>query len=165
MLAKNDKEVGARLLYCREQSGLNQSQMAESIGVCPGAYQNYERGDRSVTKKVICSLMDKFNVNPNWLLSGREGSSGRLYGAIDLSLLEAIERTFKEETRKNDTTAHVYTSDLGLIYNRVNQCLKDNENCSGVVVREVRYLISIRMSEAVRDKTGGTEPLFAHNDE
>lgn len=104
-LTTSNKEVGYRLLGFRENLKLSQRQMADSVGVSLSAYQNYERGDRSITKEVICALMGKYELDPAWLLSGA-GCMQR-HASIDDNLLEEIacefEMSYKATVEKNET--------------------------------------------------------------
>lgn len=104
-LTTSNKDVGNRLLGFRENSKLSQKQMTDSIGISLSAYQNYERGDRSITKEVICTLMSKYELDPAWLLAGA-GCMHR-HASIDDNLLEEIacefEMSYKATAEKNET--------------------------------------------------------------
>jgi len=166
MSTTSDKDIGSRLLCFREKSDLSQKQLSDFIGISLSAYQNYERGDRSITKDAICALMGTFDVDPGWLLSGKEVSTSNLMGEIDPLLLDDIDRTFKEYMRqKRNHAIYCYTNDLGLVYNRVSKLLKPGENWTEIVNQEVQYLIEIRISDAIRDKNGGATPLVVYEAE
>lgn len=93
MSTSKDKDIGNRLLFFREGLGLSQKQMADSLSISLSAYQNYERGDRSITKEVICVLLEKYNVEPKWILIG----DGNMYecASIDVELLGDIANEFE----------------------------------------------------------------------
>lgn len=64
--------IGGRLKQLRQEKSLSQSSFSSLLGVSLQAYQNYERGDRPITKDLIVVLMTEFGVEPSWLLSGEE---------------------------------------------------------------------------------------------
>lgn len=68
-----DPEVGARLKELRQRERLSQQAFADSLGVSVRTYQNYERGQRSVTKELLCALIDHYEIDASWLLAGNEG--------------------------------------------------------------------------------------------
>jgi transcriptional regulator with XRE-family HTH domain len=61
--------IGDRFKEIREELGLNQSELARSIGVTPSIISDIERGDKEPSKKIISSLIIKYRVNSNWLLT------------------------------------------------------------------------------------------------
>lgn len=107
MSTTDDKSIGARLLYFRDKSNLSQKQLADSIGVSLSAYQNYERGDRSVTKDVICALMEKYDLDPTWLLSGKEreniGQESDINIEVLMDVTHGFEVTYKAIIERNET--------------------------------------------------------------
>lgn len=64
--------IGGRLKQLRQKKSLSQSSFSSLLGVSLQAYQNYERGDRPITKDLIVVLMTEFGVEPSWLLSGEQ---------------------------------------------------------------------------------------------
>lgn len=67
--------IGRRFKELREVLQLNQSQMAKIIGSAPSLISDIEREDKEPSKKVIISLLEKYNVNANWLLN----NSGEMF--------------------------------------------------------------------------------------
>lgn len=64
------------------------------LGISLRAYQNYERGEREVTKELICALLNVFGVDPVWFLTG-EGEIHRCNmvvatNTIDVDLLKDV---------------------------------------------------------------------------
>jgi len=112
-----DKCIGERLLSFREKQDLSQNQLSESIGVSLRAYQNYERGDRAITKEVVCSLMDGFGIDCTWLLSGKGDATG----------LSAYE--------------------LAIIYNRVVMLVKLDISQDEAIKQEIQYFLEIRAAQ------------------
>src|SRR3954447_8928083 len=69
--------LGARLKRLRRERGLNQSQMAEQLGIS-GSYLNHlERNQRPVTAGILLRLAEAFDVDVKSFASeGGEGSGG-----------------------------------------------------------------------------------------
>jgi transcriptional regulator with XRE-family HTH domain len=68
----NSKEnsIAARLQQVRSNNHLNQKEFSEMLGVSLRAYQNYERGDSSISVECVLALNQAFGINPRWLLTG-----------------------------------------------------------------------------------------------
>ena len=65
--------LGERLKLVRERLGMTQKEFAEFLGVGIASVQRYEREERIPSGEFLKLLLDKFNININWLLTG-EGS-------------------------------------------------------------------------------------------
>lgn len=61
--------IGTRFLEIRKAKGLNQVDVAATIGVSHGALVNYEKG-RDPPASVIIAFGKAYDVNPTWLLLG-----------------------------------------------------------------------------------------------
>lgn len=44
--------------------------MLERLGIKQSTWSNYERGERKIPYEVIISIVNKFNVNLYWLITG-----------------------------------------------------------------------------------------------
>ena len=62
--------IGDRFKEIREKLGLNQSELARTIEANPSIVSDIERGEKEPSKKIISSLIMKYKVNSNWLLTG-----------------------------------------------------------------------------------------------
>lgn len=73
-------QIGRRLEAVRHLFGLNQSAFASRLGFPRRTYLSWERG--GVTPSVACieRLVDEFQVDPIWLLSG-PGDRPRYHGS------------------------------------------------------------------------------------
>ena len=67
---KSEGSAGIRLLSIRKEHECSQSTFGEQLGISLRAYQNYERGERPIPKRVVASLQEKYGINPVWLLTG-----------------------------------------------------------------------------------------------
>lgn len=56
-----------RLLSCRNELGLTQSEAARLIGITQPAYQRYEAGVRSPSVQVVKEIAKAFNVSVSYL--------------------------------------------------------------------------------------------------
>jgi transcriptional regulator with XRE-family HTH domain len=65
-----NETVGRRLAVVRMTSGLRQAEFAESLGLSPRAFGNYERGEREMPVALYRALLEKFDIDPLWLLEG-----------------------------------------------------------------------------------------------
>ena len=67
---------------CRELLGLSQQAFADQLGLALRTYQNYERGDRTVTKELMDALWGTFGVDPIWVMRG-SGEMRRVMSSIE----------------------------------------------------------------------------------
>jgi len=65
--------LGERLKAVREKLGMTQKEFAKFLNVGIATVQRYEREERIPSGEFLKLLLDKCNVNINWLLTG-EGS-------------------------------------------------------------------------------------------
>ncbi len=68
--------ISERLKEIRRDLGLTQKQMAMALKVTLRSYQKYEYGDALPSESVLELLSLKFDVNPDWVLTG-EGEKFR----------------------------------------------------------------------------------------
>lgn len=97
-------------------------------------YQNYERGERPISKDLLLSLLNNFKADPAWVLTG-VGSGTEITGApaqqIDLNLFAILSVNFQEERKKaglRDRDPYGYYYFLGELYNRVLSCVPSYED-------------------------------------
>lgn len=89
-------EVGARLAAVRATTGLVQADFAAPLGLTARAYANYERGEREVPVALFRALVEKYRIDPVWLLIGPGEapvllSERRFDGALLEMLVEVVE--------------------------------------------------------------------------
>ena len=61
-------DFGKRLKQIRKEHNLTQKQLADLIGATERSIQNYEAGDRKPTFDVILIILDKVDVDDDYLL-------------------------------------------------------------------------------------------------
>jgi len=66
------KEIGRRLQEYREKLGITQKAMETKLGYSSNGtiVSNIEKGSRKICSKDLINLMTKYNLNPNWVLTG-----------------------------------------------------------------------------------------------
>lgn len=91
-----NSEIGARLAAIRATTGLVQADFASPLGLTARAYANYERGEREVPVALFRALIEKYKIDPVWLLVGPGDapiflSKRRFDGALLEMLVEIVE--------------------------------------------------------------------------
>ena len=79
--------IGTRLRQIRDDKSLSQEDFSKNINISVRGYQNYERGERTISKELICALLDTYKINPTWLLTG-EGEMYQTKAAEGMVTLE-----------------------------------------------------------------------------
>lgn len=79
--------LGARLAIARNELGISQAKLAETLGISLRAYQSYELGKRSIPVEVLIEFYRKFEVDIRWILLGVEAVRMK----HDLEALEEFE--------------------------------------------------------------------------
>jgi transcriptional regulator with XRE-family HTH domain len=112
---ESDAVVGQRIQNIRNQEGMSQAEFAEALGISLRAYQNYERGDRPVSKQLLCSLKSIFGASLDYILDGGEsGPESTPLGQLS---------TWADAAQMSDL--------LHYIYNELNQDLPLDELMPG----------------------------------
>src|SRR5437868_10745629 len=90
--------LGARLKRLRRERGLNQSQMAEQLGIS-GSYLNHlERNQRPVTAGILLRLAEKFDIDVKAFASdGGDGGGATQLGEIFSDPMLAALRVSRSE--------------------------------------------------------------------
>jgi len=64
------KAIGKRLAKFRNRIGLKQKELAEALGRTTSSVGNWEIGKAFIPMDVLFELMDRFDLNPIWLIRG-----------------------------------------------------------------------------------------------
>lgn len=88
--------MDTRIKQIRIGAKLTQQQFADKLGIKRGAIANYEIGRNTPIDAVISLICDKFNVNEEWLRTGK----GEMYRKLDKEqeIAEMVSFLFKEES-------------------------------------------------------------------
>lgn len=65
-------DFGTKLKKIRKEHNLNQDQMAEILFTTQGNYSQFENNNRIPSLDIIKRLVEKFNLDANWLLSSTQ---------------------------------------------------------------------------------------------
>lgn len=85
----SNNDVGRRLAQIRTGKGYNQLEFAKIIGVSAGSLKNYERGFTEPPISLLQLLNEKYDINPNWVILGRQNPQ---YSAVAQTVRTAIEQ-------------------------------------------------------------------------
>lgn len=64
-------EIGKRLRAIRERLGITQAEVGEKLGIQSQHVSKYERGETVPTWENLIKLVERYDVNINWLLTGK----------------------------------------------------------------------------------------------
>lgn len=68
-----------RIKEVRQHLKLFQKDFAQAIGLKQSSYSDIERGNAPITERTIIAICSKFNVNEEWLRTGK----GEMFNIID----------------------------------------------------------------------------------
>lgn len=71
--------MNTRILEIRKSLNLSQEEFSNKIGLKRSSLSEIERGNAPVTERTIIAICSKFNVNEEWLRSGK----GKMFNIID----------------------------------------------------------------------------------
>jgi transcriptional regulator with XRE-family HTH domain len=117
---KDCKNVGMRLKEVREYLNMFQEEMANTLGVSPTMYQNYENGRNLLSSAALLKLTEidptKLNhssakINTHWLLTGVGALQivNRPEGCFDSKLLSELIENLENVLLKNDWSLTPYS--------------------------------------------------------
>lgn len=93
------ENLGSRVKEVRQQAGLTQKEFALELGISQNHVSNIENGKEKVSLPIIKLISYKFNIDEEWLLSGRGSSIPQ----FDLSSREgaiALYNSVRKKTEK-----------------------------------------------------------------
>ncbi len=64
------RSIGDRIRHARKEAGLNQTELAERVGVSQPAVANWESGVHDPRRVMLAKIADVLRVSPGWLASG-----------------------------------------------------------------------------------------------
>ena len=67
------QEIGKRFRLIRERLGITQAEVGEKLGIQSQHVSKYERGETVPTWENLIKLTEIYDVNINWLLTGKGG--------------------------------------------------------------------------------------------
>lgn len=93
--------MNTRIVELRKYIGITQEAFASQIGLTRSAIANIENGKRTITDRVASDICREFNVNSDWLHTGR----GEMFNSIDPDA-ELAHLMGKILSSKNDFIKH-----------------------------------------------------------
>jgi SOS-response transcriptional repressor LexA len=136
-----------RLKTLRETIGVSQAEFARTLGVAPSFISGIERDKKDVSRELLQKLLEKYQININWLLSG----SGKMFlyqkdeksenppqipklGTMIDQRLEAIEAEIAEiqnrlkETDKNTPNSGMFLLEPEPEYGEIQEVISYMDN-------------------------------------
>lgn len=117
-----------RIKEIRKREGLSQQKFADKLGIARGNIAAYEVGKNSPSDAVISLLCTKFNINEEWLRTGR----GEMYQYIDTDDYAAVSTLIGEKDPKAKQAILTYwqlsDSDKELFWKFADKFLKGAED-------------------------------------
>ena len=137
MMLRRKLFLGARLKRLRRERGLNQSQMADELGISASYLNHLERNQRPVTAGILLRLAESFDVDVKTFAS--EGSDGG--GATQLA----------------EIFSDPMLADLGVSRYELVELA---DNAPGIAEGVARLYTAFRelQRQPVEDDTGGSDP-------
>ncbi len=101
--------LGERIKYLQKNSGKNQVEFAESLGVSKGSLVLYQKNNRRPDSSFLRTLCELYRVNPTWLLLGEgdpvigdEAKSGEREGRV--GAMDPVMQLLNEEQERAGVT-------------------------------------------------------------
>ena len=85
------KDLVSRVIKVRTDKGLNQSNFAEQLNLDRSTISMYESGKRSISKRTLADICEKFNVNREWLETGE----GEQYNDVVTPTMKLLKAEYK----------------------------------------------------------------------
>ena len=95
------RDLLERIKEVRKSNGLTQKEFADAIGCSQGNVGDWERGRSSPSVSAIYNIVNTFNVDPAWLLTGKgEASAEEKKNTIEVLFLRHLTEEEKKEVAK-----------------------------------------------------------------
>lgn len=82
-----------RVKYIRNSLGLTLEKFGSKLGVTKVAISNIEKANRNITEQMRKSICREFNINEDWLRTGK----GEIYKKLDSDISQLIDEIMKGE--------------------------------------------------------------------
>ncbi len=83
-----NKKIGLRIKDIRINNNLTQIEMAKSLGISQGMLSDIERGRIEPSRNVLLQIIDKFDIDANWLMTGETREESETQTEIILERLK-----------------------------------------------------------------------------
>jgi transcriptional regulator with XRE-family HTH domain len=158
---------GIFLKEIRKKLSLSQQEMAEKLGITKQSISKIETGTNDLSKNLISNLVSCYNVNPNYLLTGK----GEIFQDIDLfselGCLMLIPKEIKKIRFENELSQQKFADLLGV----TKQYISDIETGKSPVSEKISNKIQSMffadkikknqdINNAIKEKLNLTEDEF-----
>ena len=125
----NKKEIGERLRELREELNYSVSRMASKLGIERKRWERLEKGALQIRQVELIALSCLFNINPEWVLYGRDPKYLESSSAISFFLIRDIIRELKriEDEYDIDIPPDLFAEAVETIYDEVMKELQKGE--------------------------------------
>lgn len=131
-----DQEIGKRLRKARKLRGYKSARaFAIEQKIPESTYSQHETGKRSLSPEIVLRYCDCLDVDPGWLLSGREGNmsvSGDAAAVAEVSL-----RTSNRQVGSKDDASMMVTDNL---------ITMDMDIFKGVLKKAIQEVLGVEVS-------------------
>lgn len=93
-------DIHERLRYLRKELNLTTRAFASAINMSGGAITNMEKGTRGITERTVRDICREYNVNPDWLVHGKEPIFRDVTSSLDID--EEVRLLARQYSRLTD---------------------------------------------------------------
>lgn len=98
MLGRNVyKEIGKRIKQSRESLGMNQTMMADKVGISASYACHLEAGNRNMSLDTLIKISNALNISLEYLIFGNKPNNKAVSSVMEDKLLKDLKKLFKSE--------------------------------------------------------------------
>lgn len=97
-------EIGSRLERIRRIEGLSQAEFCDVLDISRTSLQNYVRGDREIPLSILATLLERFAVDPVWMMYGDVPEFGMRQKSSILAEIRTIGMALERRADERDIT-------------------------------------------------------------
>jgi transcriptional regulator with XRE-family HTH domain len=128
-------EIQTRLLELRKKLKLSQKVLSEETGISQANYSKYEKGVIDPSYSFMNILIEKFNVNSNWLFTGK----GKMF--LDREDCPVKDGEGKEEIRRQLEEAQ---GELRRLREETASLREDNQELNHEIAERLREIVGLQ---------------------
>lgn len=124
------KEIKDRLKTIRINANMSQDEFGKMIGISRSQISCYEKGLRDITERSLNDICREFNVNKEWLLTGKgemyivseqDEKLAEAFAEISLSENEKLKEIVQNLTKLDDKTIDKINDLIDLLLEKENK--------------------------------------------
>ena len=108
---KKNLSIGSRLVQVIKDNGINQSKLADSVGLSTGYLSEIIKDKKVPSKTVLMAIQGAYGVSAHWLLTG-EDSAQTGNKSIDNTSTDTVRLSVSEEALQGDEMSIMDYKDL-----------------------------------------------------